>query len=383
MIPYGRQSIDPADIAAVVAVLESDWLTQGPAVAQFEAAVAGYCGARGAVAVSSGTAALHLACRAAGLGPGDRLWTSPISFVASANCALYCGGDVDFVDIDPGSANLSVDALARKLETAERDGRLPSVVLPVHYAGQACDMAAIAALADRYGFTVIEDAAHAIGGCYRDHPIGSCRYAAMTVFSFHPVKIITAGEGGMVTTRDGRLRERVAALREHGIRREPAAATGAGGWYYEQTELGYNYRMSDIHAALGASQLRRIDGLVARRRALAARYDAALDALPLTPLHRDDRVASAHHLYPVRLHGGAATRRRLYDRLRAAGIGAQVHYIPLHLHPFYRARGFAVGDYPAAEAYYAATLSLPLYPDLGDADQDRVIAILRAELGSA
>ncbi len=382
MIPYGRQSISAADIAAVAAVLESDWLTQGPTVELFEKTLAERCGAAAAVAVSSGTAGLHLACRALGLGPGDRLWTSPITFVASANCALYCGAEVDFVDVDPRSYNLCPDALAAKLEQAERDGRLPRVLVAVHFAGQSCEMARIGALARRYGFSVIEDACHALGGSYRGLPVGSCRHADLTVFSFHPVKLVTTGEGGMVLANDPELAGRMRRLRSHGMTKDRAllAEPDPGGWYYETPELGYNYRLTDIQAALGLSQLGRLDEFVARRQALATRYDRLLDGLPLTtPWQHPDSV-SARHLYPVRLHGGASVRRRVYDAMHAAGVGVQVHYVPVHTQPLYRARGFAPGQFPAAEAYYAGALSLPLYPDLEEQMQDRVVERLAEAL---
>jgi UDP-4-amino-4,6-dideoxy-N-acetyl-beta-L-altrosamine transaminase len=382
MIPYGRQSISADDMAAVAAVLGSDWLTQGPTVRQFEQAIADYCGAADAVAVSSGTAALHLACRAVGLGPGDILWTSPNTFVASASCALYCGAAVDFVDIDAKTYNLCADALATKLAEAERCGRLPKVVVPVHFAGQPCGMRRISELAKRYGFRVIEDASHAVGGRYLDQPIGGNQHADLTVFSFHPVKLITTGEGGMVTSNDASLCERLRLLRSHGLTKDPTVLTETdpGGWYYEQVDLGYNYRITDIQAALGLSQLRRLDEFVARRNALAGRYDGLLTGLPLTRPWQHPDGQSARHLYPIHLHGGAVTRRRVYDRLQSAGIGVQVHYIPVHTQPVYRARGFAPGDFPAAEAYYAGALSLPLYPDLTESDQDRVVEQLREAL---
>jgi UDP-4-amino-4,6-dideoxy-N-acetyl-beta-L-altrosamine transaminase len=378
MIPYGRQSISPADVAAVAAVLESDWLTQGPTVELFESALAERCGAAAAVAVSSGTAALHLACRALDLGPGDWLWTSPITFVASANCALYCGADVDFVDVNPRSYNLCPDALAAKLEQAELEGRLPKVLVAVHFAGQSCDMVRIAELARRYGFRVIEDACHALGGSYQGLPVGSGRHSDLTVFSFHPVKLITTGEGGMVVTDDIQLATRVRRLRSHGIAREPALLSDPdqGGWYYEVLELGYNYRLTDIQAALGLSQLGRLNGFVTRRRDLAKRYDRLLDGLPLTTQWQHPDSLSARHLYPVCLNGGAPLRRRVYEAMHAAGIGVQVHYVPVHTQPLYRARGFAPGRFPAAEAYYAGALSLPLYPDLEERAQDRVVDVL-------
>ena len=383
MIPYGRQSISDADIGAVVDVLRSDWLTQGPEIERFEHVVADYVGARYAVAVSNGTAALHLACLAAGLGPGDRLWTSPITFVASANCGRYCGADVDFVDIDPRTYDMSPDALEAKLVAAEREDRLPAVVIPVHLAGQPCDMARIAELADRYGFTVIEDASHAIGATYRNSRTGDGTYSAMTVLSFHPVKIVTTGEGGMVLTNDDALAGKVALLRTHGITRDPQLMghEADGGWYYEQLELGLNYRMTDIQAALGANQMTRIDEFLTRRRTIAARYDAELAGLPLSLPWQSPDGASAWHLYVIRVRPDAPrSRREVYDSLRAAGIGVNVHYIPVHLQPYYRGLGFSPGGYPVAEAYYSEAISLPIFPAMTAEEQDAVIAAVREAL---
>lgn len=381
MIPYGRHEVRPEDVEAVAAVLRSDWLTQGPVVPRFEAAVAGKVGARYAVAVNSATSALHLACLALQLGPGDWLWTSPITFVATANCARYCGAQVDFVDIDPLTRNLDPNALEDKLRAAERRGRLPKVVVPVHFAGQSCDMKAIHALAERYGFRVIEDAAHAIGGAYGQETVGSCRYSDITVFSFHPVKLITTGEGGMALTNDAALAQRMLRLRSHGISREPAEMTGAahGDWYYQQLELGYNYRMTDLQAALGLSQLNRLDAYVSRRHGLAERYRQRLQELPLETPAIQPGIRSAWHLYTITLHE-AHRRRAVFDHMRAAGIGVQVHYIPVHLQPYYQQLGFRPGDYPRAEDYYARALTLPLYPALTEAQQDRVIEALRTAL---
>ncbi|MCX7628516.1 MAG: UDP-4-amino-4,6-dideoxy-N-acetyl-beta-L-altrosamine transaminase [Methylophilaceae bacterium] len=378
MIPYGRQDISQADIDAVVEVLRSDWLTQGPVIPRFEAVVAEYCQARHAVAVNSATSALHLACLALGLGPGDRLWTSPNTFVASANCARYCGAEVDFVDIDPRTYNLCADRLAEKLREAARRDALPKIVVPVAFAGQSCDMAAIRALADQYGFAVIEDASHAIGARYRGAPVGCGRYADITVFSFHPVKIITTGEGGMALTNDDKLAATMRRLRSHGITRAPGEMTGEadGPWYYQQRDLGYNYRMTDLQAALGMSQMRRLEDFVARRLALAERYDQLLAGLPLKTPFRAPEGRSAMHLYPVVLDD--PTRRRpVFEALRAAGIGVNVHYIPVHTQPYYRALGFRSGDFPLAEAYYAGALSLPMYPTLTEAQQDAVAARLK------
>lgn len=381
MIPYGRQDIRDEDIAAVIDVLRSDWLTQGPTIARFEEAVAAHCGAAHAVAVNSATSALHLACLALGLGAGDSLWTSPNTFVASANCARYCGAEVDFIDIDQRTYNMSPAVLAEKLERAARAGRLPKVVVPVHFAGQSCDMVSIRALADRYGFRIVEDASHAIGGRYRGEPIGCCRYADITVFSFHPVKIITTAEGGMALSNDPELAAVMRSLRSHGITREQGEMRGAsdGPWYYQQLALGYNYRMTDLQAALGLSQLQRLDAYVARRRALAARYDRLLADLPLLTPYCDPAAESAMHLYVVLLHE-AQRRREVFSRLRAAGIGVNVHYIPVHTQPYYRDLGFEPGYCPAAESYYAAALSLPMYAGLSERDQDRVVDSLRQAL---
>jgi UDP-4-amino-4,6-dideoxy-N-acetyl-beta-L-altrosamine transaminase len=376
MIPYGRQEISQADIDAVVEVLRSDWLTQGPAVPRFEAAVAESCGAAHAVAVNSATSALHIACLALGLGPGDRLWTSPVTFVASANCGRYCGAEVDFVDIDPVTCNLSVGALQAKLEQAARDGSLPKIVVPVHFGGLSCDMAAIHELSQRYGFRIIEDASHAIGGRYRDQPVGAGLYSDVTVFSFHPVKIITTGEGGMALTPHADIAERMRNLRSHGIVRSPASQAGQGAWYYEQTELGFNYRLTDIQAALGLSQLQRMQQFVQARSRIAESYDALLSDLPLTRPGRLAGAASAWHLYVIRLRD-AASRRRVFDGLKDAGIGVNVHYIPVYHHPDYRRLGFAAGYCPNAEDYYARAVTLPLYPALTDHQQQFVVSRLR------
>lgn len=377
MIPYGRQEIDDADVAAVVQALRSDLITQGPIIPRFEAAIAARCEAAHGVAVSSGTAALHLACLAMDLGPGDRLWTSPISFVASANCALYCGAQVDFVDIDPVTRTMSVSALADKLMNAERTGELPRIVVPVHFAGLSCDMAAINVLAQRYGFRVLEDACHALGGSYRGRPVGSCLWSDAAVFSFHPVKGVTTGEGGMVVTNDSEVARRVTGLRSHGITRDRGGLEdpGQGPWYYEQQELGFNYRLTDLQAALGLSQLSRLADWVRRREALADRYDEAFAFLPLLLPKRPDRIDSAWHLYVVEVEEAKASqsRRSVFDELRAAGVGVNVHYIPIHTQPYYRRLGFRLGQFPAAEAYYQQAITLPLFPGLCQADQDYVV----------
>jgi UDP-4-amino-4,6-dideoxy-N-acetyl-beta-L-altrosamine transaminase len=379
LIPYGRQDISEADIAAVVEVLRSDWLTQGPAVTCFEDAIAAYCGAGHAVAVNSATSALHLACLALGVGPGDIGWTVPNTFVASANCLMYCGAKVDFVDIDPDTLNLSLPALEAKLRAARGDGCLPKVVIPVHFAGRSCDMAALRGLADEYGFRLIEDASHAIGARYRGSPVGSCAFSDLTVFSFHAVKVMTTGEGGMVLGNDRDVMRRVRRLRSHGITREPAEMTGEseGGWYYQQRELGFNYRMTDLQAALGTSQFARLHGYIARRRQLAERYAELMTDLPLLLPAMD--ADSAWHLYAVQL-AFPGRRRAVHDALRAKGIGVNVHYIPVHLQPWYRRLGFRPGDFPAAEAYYASALTLPLFPGLQEAEQAHVADSLRKEL---
>lgn len=381
MIPYGRQSLDQADIDAVVQVLESDWLTQGPTLERFEAAVAGHCEAAYGVAVCNATAALHIACLAADLGPGDWLWTSPNTFLASANCARFCGASVDFVDIDPLTWNLDVQALACKLAQAEQQGRLPKVLIPVAFSGQSCDMRAIAALAERYGFIVIEDASHAVGARYAGRPVGCGDYAAMTVFSFHPVKIITTGEGGMVLTNRPALVERLRRLRSHGMTRDPAQMDEAshGPWYYQQVELGFNYRMTDMQAALGLSQLGKLAAFVERRRELAARYHSLLAGLPLQLPAPQPEAESAWHLYVVRLQTEriGKSHREVFEALREAGIGVNLHYIPVHLQPYYRALGFAPGDFPEAERYYGQALTLPLYPAMSEAEQDIVIRQLQ------
>jgi UDP-4-amino-4,6-dideoxy-N-acetyl-beta-L-altrosamine transaminase len=379
-IPYARQSLDEADIAAVVEVLRSDWLTQGPVVVRFERALAARAAAAHAVVTNSATSALHLACLALGLGPGDRLWTSPNTFVASANCARYCGAEVDFVDIDSRTYNLSAEALAAKLAQAERTGMLPKIVVAVHFAGQSCDMRAIHALAQRFGFRVIEDASHALGGCYLGEPVGNCRYSDITVFSFHPVKIITCGEGGAALTNDPALHARMSLLRSHGVTRDPQLleAASPGDWYYEQQALGFNYRLTDIHAALGLSQLARLEEFVTRRRVIAAQYESLLADTAVTTPWRDPATLSAWHLYPVCV--APQSRREMYAWLRHAGIEVNVHYLPVYRQPYYRALGFDEGYCPNAETYYAAALSLPMFPALTAPDVEHVVQALRAAL---
>jgi UDP-4-amino-4,6-dideoxy-N-acetyl-beta-L-altrosamine transaminase len=385
MIPYGRQEITQADVDAVVKVLHSTNLTQGPAVPRFEQAVLAHCKAKHAVAVNSATSALHIACLALDLGPGDWLWTTPTTFVASANCALYCGAQVDFVDIDPRTCNLCPKALEEKLEAAEKAGRLPKIVVPVHLCGQPCDLRSIHALAQRFGFKVIEDASHAIGGKYLGEPIGNCRFSDITVFSFHPVKIITTAEGGMALTNDAKLAERLGLLRSHGITREPSLMTQGmdGPWYYQQVALGFNYRMTDLQGALGASQMHRLEQYVARRHELARRYDELLKDLPVTTPWQHPDGYSGLHLYVIRLQLDQIDRTRLqvFDALRAKDILVNVHYIPVHTQPHYQRMGFRPGQFPHAERYYTEALSIPMYPALSEAQQDEVLGCLREAMG--
>lgn len=386
MIPYGRQSIGDDDVKAVTDALTSGWLTQGPAVPRFEEALCKATGAAHAIAVTNATSALHMACLALGLGPGDIGWTVPNTFVASANCILYCGAEVDFVDIDPATRNMSVVALEAKLEKAKRDNKLPRVVIPVHFAGHSCDMAAIGMLAKQYGFRVIEDASHAIGGAYEGKPIGDCRHSDITIFSFHPVKIVTTGEGGAALTQDEALAGKLRLLRSHGITREHRAlpAVNAGDWYYEQQMLGYNFRMTDIQAALGASQMTRLEAFIAKREALAARYDTLLKYLPLRLPARETKIRSAWHLYVVEIDGAGGDapddhgekRAAVFKHMRDAGIGVNVHYIPVHWQPWYRDLGFRPGDFPTAETYYRHALTLPLFTSLTHEEQDYIVKTL-------
>ncbi|SBW79611.1 Spore coat polysaccharide biosynthesis protein SpsC [Pseudomonas veronii 1YdBTEX2] len=383
MIPYGRQDITQADIDAVVGVLQSDFLTQGPMVPRFEQQVAQHVGATHALAVNSATSALHIACLALGIGPGDRLWTSPVTFVASANCALYCGAQVDFVDIDPRTYNLCPQALSRKLEQAEQEGTLPKVVVAVHLCGQPCDMQAIHALAKRYGFKVIEDASHAIGGKYQGEFIGNGKYSDITVFSFHPVKIITTAEGGMALTNDADLANKMALLRSHGITRDPDQMTheSDGPWYYQQIDLGFNYRMTELQAALGVSQMERLDQYIARRHQLAERYDDLLASLPVTTPWQHADSYSGLHLYVIRLQLEkiAKTHRQVFESMREQGIGVNLHYIPVHTQPYYADMGFKPEDFPEAQNYYREAISIPMFQTMSNEQQDEVVAaIVRA-----
>lgn len=384
-IPYGRQDISEVDIQAVVDVLRSDFLTQGPTVPAFEKKVSAYCGAQHALAVNSATSALHIACLALDVGPDDWVWTTPITFVASANCARYCGAKVDFVDIDPLTYNMSVKSLRKKLADAETQGRLPKVVIPVHLCGQPCEMEAIHALSKQYGFHVIEDASHAIGGRYMGDPIGNCRFSSITVFSFHPVKVITTGEGGMALTNDPALAVRMARLRSHGITREVGEMThdSDGPWYYQQLELGFNYRMTDMQAALGLSQMMRLDEFVSKRHSIAARYEELLASLPVMRPWQHPDGYSGLHLYVIRLQLDAikATHKEVFERMRTAGIGVNLHYIPVYRQPYYAKMGFNPADFPEAERYYKEAISLPMFPGLTDAQQMEVVQRLTTPIG--
>lgn len=384
MIPYGHQDINQEDIDSVIKVLESDFLTQGPQVPLFENAVTSYCGASYGVAVNSATSALHIACLALGLGKGDILWTSPNSFVASANCGLYCGAEVDFVDIDTETYNLSIAELEKKLVKGKKENKLPKILVPVHFAGQSCDMKKIHSLSKEYGFKVLEDASHAIGAKYLNKPIGGCQYSDITVFSFHPVKIITTGEGGMATTNDSLLSEKMMLFRSHGITRNSEMMTKIpdGNWYYQQIDLGFNYRMTDLQAALGTSQIKRVDEFVGKRHILHERYDSLLKSLPIKrPFQHKDSYSSMH-LYPIQinLNNQRKSRQQIFNELREDGIGVNAHYIPIHTQPYFQKLKFKEGDFPNAEAYYKSTLSIPLFSKMTFKDQEQVVNSLQKSL---
>lgn len=381
-IPYGRQNITEKDIDAVVNVLKSDFLTQGPKVPEFEQAIIDQCNVKYALAMNSATSALHVACLALGVGKGDIVWTTPITFVASANCALYCGASVDFVDIDPKTYNLSTEALREKLQTAQEKGMLPKVVIPVHLCGQPCDMEEIYKLSQEYGFAIIEDASHAIGGSYQNQPIGNCKYSDITIFSFHPVKIITTAEGGVATTNNDVLAQKMDLLRSHGITRDTELMTHEpdGPWYYQQIDLGFNYRMTELQAALGVSQMKRLNDITEKRHEVAKRYDELLKDLPLITPYQDSQGYSGLHLYVIRLdtENLNVTRKEVFEMLREANIGVNIHYIPVHLQPYYKSKlGFDDGDFPESEAYYSQAISLPMYPELSEEEQAYVVQILR------
>ena len=380
MIPYGKQDITQGDIDSVVSVLKSNFLTQGPQVPAFENELMKATGADYALAVNSATSALHIACLALELGKGDILWTTPITFVASANCGLYCGASVDFVDIDPATYNLCPKALEQKLVLAKKEGKLPKVVVAVHLCGQPCDMRAIHALSIEYGFKIIEDASHAIGGRYLEQPIGSCEYSDITVFSFHPVKIVTTAEGGAALTNSKALADKMALYRSHGITRDEALMENAshGGWYYEQIDLGFNYRMTELQAALGVSQMSRLSDFVSARHQLAARYYEKLAELPITLPYQLPNTYSGLHLYVIRLNLNEIrkTHKEVFDALREQGIGVNLHYIPVHLQPYYQKMGFKHGDFPNAENYYSNAISLPMYHGMSYEQQDEVVSKL-------
>jgi UDP-4-amino-4,6-dideoxy-N-acetyl-beta-L-altrosamine transaminase len=384
-IPYGRQNVSEDDIEAVTQVLRSDYLTQGPIVPRFEASVAAYVSSEYAVAVNSGTSALHLACMALNVSSGDYVWTSPITFVASANCALYCGATIDFVDIDPISYNMSISALSLKLERAKKSNTLPKVVIPVHLAGQSCEMLEIHKLSKQYGFKIIEDASHAIGSTYLNKPVGSCLYSDISVFSFHPVKIVTSVEGGMAVTNNIELAELMQRLRSHGITRDQSSMKGSsdGSWYYQQLELGFNYRMSDIHAALGLNQMKRLDEFVEKRNTLALYYDSLLKDLPVKIPVQNKDCYSSFHLYIIRIpqKSSSSDRLHVFDRLRSSGIGVNVHYIPVYRQPFFQKFNFKYEDFPESENYYAEAISLPLFPNLSKEQQEKIVKIVSSPVG--
>lgn len=382
MIPYGKQEISESDIDAVISVLRSDFLTQGPKVPEFERALSAYTGAKHTIVLNSATSALHISCLALGLSSSDWLWTSPISFVASANCALYCGAKVDFVDIDPVTFNMSPYALEKKLAEAKALGKLPKVVIPVHLSGRPCDMKTIYRLSKEYGFSIIEDASHAIGAKYLGEPVGTCRYSDITIFSFHPVKIITTAEGGAALTNSKAIATKLELLRSHGITRDESMMTedSHGSWYYQQIDLGFNFRMTELQAALGINQMARVDEFVLKRNVLAERYDSLLNGLPVTTSPLSDEVYSSFHLYILKLNNARVTRREIFDRLRSNGIGVNVHYIPIHLQPYYRRLGFSTGDFPFSEDYYRNAISIPLFSGMTFEEQDLVVSALARAL---
>jgi UDP-4-amino-4,6-dideoxy-N-acetyl-beta-L-altrosamine transaminase len=382
IIPYGKQSISEADIQAVVDVLRSDFLTQGPVVPAFEQAVANYCQARHGVAASNATAALHIACLALDLGTGDLLWTSPITFVASANCGLYCGAQVDFVDIDPHTFNMSPVALEKKLIASKLQGKLPKVVVPVHMCGQPCDMAAIHALSVKYGFKIIEDASHAIGAKYKGEPVGNCRYSDITVFSFHPVKIITTAEGGMALTNDTKLAKKMTLLRSHGISstaEDMVQRPGDEIWNYQQIDLGFNYRMTELQAALGLSQLQQLDQFVQTRHDIATYYDQALSSTDIkTPWQHPD-TRSSYHLYPIQVTASSGiSQQMLYQTLTEAGVKVNLHYIPVYRQPYYAQLGFKRGYCPNAEHYFNTCISIPVFSSMTNEQQQRVVELIQS-----
>lgn len=384
MIPYGKQDINQTDIDSVISVLQSNFLTQGPQVPLFEKAVSNYCNADFGVAVNSATSALHIACLALGLKEGDWLWTSPNSFVASANCGIYCGASIDFVDIDPKTYNLCSEELERKLIQARQDKKLPKIVIPVHFAGQSCNMRKIYSLSQEYGFKIIEDASHAIGGKYLERPIGGCQYSDITIFSFHPVKIITTAEGGFATTNSKKLSEKMRLFRSHGITRDKSLMTKVtdGDWYYQQVVLGFNYRMNELQAALGSSQIQRLDSFVSSRHKLKKKYDTLLNSLPIIRPFQDQDGLSSFHLYPIQIDLKVVnkSRKQVFDELKGMNIGVNIHYIPIHMQPYYSKLGFKVGDFPNSEAYYERSISIPLFHSMSAEQQNEVFRALKLAL---
>lgn len=384
MIPYGRQSISESDIEAVVKVLRSDYLTQGPKVPEFEQSIKEACEAKYAVAVNSATSGLHIACLALGAKPGEYVWTTPNSFVASANCALYCGANIDFVDINPNTFNMCHERLEEKLIAAKAIHKLPKIVIPVHLTGQPCNMEEIHRLSKIYGFSIIEDASHCIGGRYKNKPIGCCEFSDAAVFSFHPVKIITTAEGGAITTQSDELAQKMKLLRSHGITRDENLMTqdSHGSWYYQQILLGFNYRMTELQAALGISQMFRLNEFISRRHELAVRYDEKLKILPLDTPYQHPNSYSAYHLYVIQPHFGkiSKTHKQVFEELRNSGLGVNLHYIPIHTQPFYRDLGFKADDFPFSVDYYRRSISIPLYHSMTDSQQDEVISILKRVL---
>ena len=387
MIPYGRQDISESDIDEVEKVLRSDFLTQGPSVPKFEKAVANYCNASYAIAVNSATSALHISCLSLGLGHGDLLWTSPNTFVASANCGRYCGADIDFVDIDYDTYNISIKALSKKLEMADKVGKLPKILISVHFAGQSCDMKAISELSKKYGFKIIEDASHAIGASYNNIKVGSCYYSDITVFSYHPVKIITSAEGGMALTNNQKIADKIYRLRTHGItnnKKEMIDRSEDEIWNYQQIDLGYNYRMNDIQAVLGLNQLKRVDKYVCDRHKIAKFYNAELEGLPIKIPFQAPYSYSSYHLYPILIknENSAKTQKQIFNELRSEGIAANLHYIPVHRHPYYENLGFKKNDFPIAEDFHKKAISIPIYPALTDQQKDHVVKTLKKVITS-
>ena len=385
MIPYSRQNISEEDITAITDVLKSDYLTQGPKTPEFEKIVSEYCGVKYGCAVNSATSGLHIACLALGVGKGDIVWTSPISFVASSNCALYCGATVDFVDIDSLSNNMSVISLEEKLILAKKKGNLPKVVIPVHLSGKSCDMERIHDLGREYDFKIIEDASHAIGASYKNQKVGSCSYSDITVFSFHPVKIITTCEGGMCMTNDGDLYNLLLRYRSHGITRhsEEMKNKPDGLWYYEQLNLGYNYRLNDLQSVLGISQMQKLDSFVKERNIIATSYNGLFSRSQIDLPKIKSENYSSWHLYIIRINSNnnGLNRNFVFEKLRNNGVYVNVHYIPIYRHPYYQKMNFKLKDYPEAEKYYKEAISIPIFPGMTSEQQEKIISIISEPIG--